>query len=334
MPPYPVEGKKGQVSIVIPVYNHAELLPRAIQSALTQTHSCEVIVVNDGSTDGSETAARKFEPKITVVSQPNRGLSAARNSGIAVARGEFLLFLDADDWLEPDAAERLRTAYAGLSPDFGVVASRAHQVDGNGTRVSQTRVDPWGEEEIEVTWTDLLISGRRTRFPCSALVKREIFERCGGFDEAFGRLGSEDRDMWLRVASSGFRIRRLPLRLLNVAVHGGNMSSDPSRQLPGMHRCLAKARKSGQMPLWRLDVWGKVYSHYFLQASRMHRDRGNRRRSLLNGFLSLAVYPLPGLSARLGYEPGCRLKTFLVSIRDLPRPKREKESPEVSKNSA
>ena len=95
------------LTISISSYNQAGYLPDAIESALTQTTPCQVIVVDDGSTDNSLKIAQSYEPQIKVVSQVNKGLPSARNTGIMWATGDFVLPLDADDILLPDCVEKI-----------------------------------------------------------------------------------------------------------------------------------------------------------------------------------------------------------------------------------
>ena len=103
------------VSIVIPCFRHGRLLDHAIRSALAQTYpAIEVIVVNDGSDDNTDDIAKAFGSSIAYVAKENGGLSSARNAGIDRATGQFLLFLDADDLLHPDAVARL---VAAAGPD-------------------------------------------------------------------------------------------------------------------------------------------------------------------------------------------------------------------------
>ena len=91
------------VSIIIPCYNQATYLPQAVDSALAQTYdNVEVIVVNDGSTDGTQGVATGYGEKVKVVSQENMGLSYARNAGINASSADFILPLDADDWIDPN----------------------------------------------------------------------------------------------------------------------------------------------------------------------------------------------------------------------------------------
>src|SRR5688500_2053614 len=101
----PTNVKKGLVSVVIPCYNHGAYLPEAVASVQSQNYpSLEIIVIDDGSTDNTKAVAAGLTG-ITYFYQPNQGLSAARNAGIRHSKGEFLLFLDADDWLLPEAIE-------------------------------------------------------------------------------------------------------------------------------------------------------------------------------------------------------------------------------------
>src|SRR4051812_11894371 len=109
------------VAVIIPAYNAAPYIAEAIESALAQTRpAAAVIVVDDGSTDETAQIARRFEPRITVITQPNAGVSVARNTGAARTEAEWLLFLDADDRLVPSALERFE-ALLQQRPDAGVV---------------------------------------------------------------------------------------------------------------------------------------------------------------------------------------------------------------------
>ena len=101
----------GAVSIIVPVYNCEKWLPDCIESLTRQTYSeLEIILVNDGSTDGSLSICKKYEKqdeRIYLVNKKNGGVSSARNTGLKHANGEWVTFVDADDWLETDAIERI-----------------------------------------------------------------------------------------------------------------------------------------------------------------------------------------------------------------------------------
>lgn len=118
-------------SIVIVNYNYAAFVDAAIESALAQTYlGCATIVVDDRSTDGSRAVIERYGDRVTTVFRPvNGGMSAAVNSGFAAAAGDIVLFLDADDFLYPHAAERVAAAW---SPEVAQVQARLHLVDAAG----------------------------------------------------------------------------------------------------------------------------------------------------------------------------------------------------------
>ncbi|AUS95703.1 hypothetical protein CDQ84_01560 [Clostridium thermosuccinogenes] len=117
-----VKRKNIKVSVVMPVFNAERYLPEAVDSLLNQTlEGMEIILVNDGSTDGSGRIAEEYASRhenVTVIHQQNQGVSVARNAGIARARGEYIGFADADDWLEPNAYERMYEAAKAYNCDI------------------------------------------------------------------------------------------------------------------------------------------------------------------------------------------------------------------------
>src|ERR1700678_3158864 len=113
------------VSVIIPCYKQVQYLPEAIDSVLNQTWShVECIVVNDGSPDDTEAVARAYGERIRYVARPNGGISAARNSGIAVARGAYLKFLDADDHLHAEQIARQMEVIGGRDDVVSFTAVR------------------------------------------------------------------------------------------------------------------------------------------------------------------------------------------------------------------
>ncbi len=191
------------VSIVVPCYNTESYLAAAIESALRQTHPrVEVIVVDDGSTDGSGRIVEAFGERIVAVRQANRGLSAARNAGIAAARGEYVLLLDADDMLAPGcAASRARVLDA--DPGIGLVAGYYREIDARGAMLSRIpelrRVGSLAafRQAVRRNWGP----------PVGWTFRREAFERCGGFDPLLR--SCEDWDFAVRVATR-YRIAYVP----------------------------------------------------------------------------------------------------------------------------
>ena len=303
---------KPLVSIVIPAYNYERFVGRAIDSALDQDYgNIEVIVVDDGSTDRTADVAHRYGPRVRVVEQANQGLAGARNTGIRESSGDLLFFLDADDLMDRNAISQLVSILGSLPSEFGLVACQAKVMLKDGTVVSPTSE---GEPAAaEARWDDLMFG---SRFPCTVLMRRLVFDQCGLFDAAYHRLGCEDRDMWLRVAEK-FRIHVIQDRLVTVAFHGGNMSADPTRQLAGIRRCLGKAASSGMMPRWRLDFWLKVSAFYHYTATLLFAEAGNQRAALGHCILSLVCYPLPGIASLAKRKEGFRLRRLAVCVRDL-----------------
>lgn len=195
-------------SFVIPCYNHGRFVADAARSALNQIDArVEVLVVDDGSDDGSTPrACDDLEPMgVRVLHQPNAGLPAARNAGAAHATGEHLVFLDADDWVEPAFTRSLHDELA-RAPQ----ASHAY---------CQERLTDLGNNVIwrVPDWDPILLLVTNLH-PVTCLIRRDRFEAVGGFDETMTE-GYEDWDLWLRFASRGWRGVRFPEPLFNWRRH-------------------------------------------------------------------------------------------------------------------
>lgn len=184
------------VSTVIPAFNAASFIARAVDSVLAQTYpNIEIIVVNDGSTDDTGALLSAYGHRIRVIEQENAGLSAARNAGIRATRGDLVAFLDADDWWLPSKLER-QVALLDANPRLGFCSTCARVVDGAGNDVNL-----WGCPNVD---GDLLhtIFARNAAVPGSGsgvVVRRALLDRVGLFDVELRSL--EDIDMWLRLAA-------------------------------------------------------------------------------------------------------------------------------------
>jgi glycosyltransferase involved in cell wall biosynthesis len=185
------------ISTVIPTYNRMDLLPRAIDSALAQTGVAqEIIVIDDGSTDGTaRRLAERYGERVRCVSQPNGGVSRARNRGMALARGDFIALLDSDDlWLPGKLAAQL--AFLASHPEYGMVLCDVQRVDGASRPTDTLRrrdaIPVDGHVLAHVLLQPALV-------PASVLMRREVFDTIGGFDESLRT--AEDIDFHLRVAA-------------------------------------------------------------------------------------------------------------------------------------
>jgi glycosyltransferase involved in cell wall biosynthesis len=180
------------VTVVIPSYNCARYLPEAINSVLAQTYRpIEVIVVDDGSTDNTAELATAYGNKIIYIKQENRGLSAARNTGILSSSGKYLVFLDSDDFLLPDMVEVMVRALEE-HPECGVAYGGYLIVDEDGSRQSESDLTKPSGRILEKVVTDGL-----TIVP-SVMVRRDALSVSGIFDPMLPQI--EDLDLWLRLA--------------------------------------------------------------------------------------------------------------------------------------
>jgi glycosyltransferase involved in cell wall biosynthesis len=197
------------VSVVIPVYNAERYLAEAIESVLCQSFGdYEIIVVDDGSTDGSAAVAGSYGSSIRYRSQPHRGAAATRNVGVAKARGRFFSFLDADDAWTADKLEKQVAAFeedAELDIVFGHV-QEAHSPELDEGARQKTRVS----SEI-----------RPGYFASTMMVKRDSFFRVGPFATTW-RVG-EGVDWHLRATDLQLRMLMLPDVVLWRRVHEKNM---------------------------------------------------------------------------------------------------------------
>jgi glycosyltransferase involved in cell wall biosynthesis len=163
-----------KASAIIPVYNSERTLARAINSMLAQRfNSCEIIAIDNGSTDSSFNILKNYEDRIRVLRQPNRAAAAARNAAARTAAGEYLAFLDADDeWLPG----KLQACVAALDASPQAVAAYSDMLSPSGSRIR----DLTGSPPL-----DYLLANQFALHPPATVVRRAAFERCGGFSEEF-----------------------------------------------------------------------------------------------------------------------------------------------------
>ncbi|MCP4992198.1 MAG: glycosyltransferase family 2 protein, partial [Gammaproteobacteria bacterium] len=183
-----------RISVIVPTYNRSQVLGRAIQSVLDQTFPAhEIIVVDDGSTDNTKQLVRDLFPQCRYIEQPNRGVSAARNTGIESATGNWLAFLDSDDeWLPG----KLRAQIALLEKNPEVKICHTEEIwIRNGKQVNQMKKHAKSGGHIFQNCLPLCVIS-----PSSVIIHREIFHEIGAFDEELP--ACEDYDLWLRICAS------------------------------------------------------------------------------------------------------------------------------------
>jgi glycosyltransferase involved in cell wall biosynthesis len=214
------------VSVVVPAYNSARYVARALQSILGQTYApLEIIVVDDGSTDDTAGVLAPYRDRIRYFRQANRGPSAARNTGIRHARGELIAFLDADDWWLPEKLER-QVPLLRERPKVGVVHSGFEYYDeATGRHLPSDHFHTVLAHELVGNCYVRLIDGNAIN-TCTAVVRRECFAQAGLFNESLGWM--EDYDLWFRVARA-YEFAFVPQALAVYRRHGTNTSSQPLR---------------------------------------------------------------------------------------------------------
>ncbi len=210
------------VSVIVPCYNYAHYLPPCLDSVLRQSYQAvQLILVDDGSTDNTTDVAATYGGRLEVIHKANAGLSAARNTGIEAARGQYVLFLDADDVLHPDSiAQRVRFLSRNPEVDVAVCTSR------NFSRRPQLR-SPFGHWHLPKSKLRLHLAHFNIAPPHAYLLRRNVVDKVGGFDESLG--ACEDYDYWLRAVAAGFSFAASP-GLVYYRKHAASMSAQSQQQ--------------------------------------------------------------------------------------------------------
>ncbi|MEM8854185.1 MAG: glycosyltransferase [Pseudomonadota bacterium] len=203
------------VSIIIVNHNYADFLATAIDSALTDAAFAETIVVDDGSTDGSRDLIARYGSALKLVLQDNEGACAARNAGLAAARGRYVKFLDADDWLVQGALSAQLEAARTLPQDQKVaVFGDAVWVSSNGSPLAGH--DPFADRPLALDVTGVVRHAPLTSCP---LHRREDVVAVGGFDRRVMR--GQEHDLHVRLALSGVSFLYQPAPVYHYRQHEG-----------------------------------------------------------------------------------------------------------------
>src|SRR5215469_898504 len=230
--------RETRVSVVIPAYNAAAYIPEALASVFAQTFSgFEVIVVNDGSPDtpALEVALQPFRDRIRYVQQENGGPSAARNSGIREARGEFIAFMDSDDiWAPEYLAEQMKLFHTDPTPDL-VCSDMITFGDAEVRPTTLTKKT--GPLRESISLRDLLVLDY-VLLPSCTVARRSILLSAGLFDLTIK--GVEDWDLFMRIAHHGGRITVHRKVLGRRRIHAGGLTRASFEILKQEVRLLSK----------------------------------------------------------------------------------------------
>jgi glycosyltransferase involved in cell wall biosynthesis len=233
------------LSVVIPAYNSARFIGEAIESVLAQGHpEIELLVVDDGSTDDTADVVARHGKPVKLVRQQNSGAAVARNTGMRVARGRYVAFLDADDlWLPGKIDAQL--AHLEQHPDVSLCCTWFDllQPDSSGTYIvdanksDRNALDGAGYSKL--TYADLLLDCEV--WTSTVVVRRELLDQVGGFDPALRR--GQDYDYWLRAS------RITPIHRLDATLALYRMGSGHGKMFAEKNWGLAVISKA-------LEQWG------------------------------------------------------------------------------
>jgi glycosyltransferase involved in cell wall biosynthesis len=216
------------ISVVVPCFNHARFLTEALDSIGAHSRAVEVVVVDDGSTDGSGAIADACAQRavngtrMRVVRQPRTGVSAARNRGFAESRGALVVFLDADDHLAPNALD-VGARALDEHPEAVFVYGRCQMMDAYGALLATPLLPRIARHPYHE-----LLRNNYIWTPANVMFRRSVLERCGAFDLTMSR--SADYELYLRIART-YPIYDHGQLMAHYRRHGANMSSNTVKML-------------------------------------------------------------------------------------------------------
>lgn len=283
------------ISVIIPCYNAERTIGAVIKSALGQEPEREIVVVDDGSTDGSASIIRSFGDQIRAEFEPNRGVSAARNRGTQIARGELLQYLDSDDLLTPGTLAKRRHALLSSGADAVYTDYQRILEDCDGLEQPDQIVSPSPNllaEDAEAACAD-------ARFwvpPAAILYRRSIVDQVGGFRTEFPVV--EDSRFLFDIAAQGAKFKHLPGVGAFYRVRQDSLSRQNRAQF--VHYCFVNAigieaswRARNVLSRNRADVlrallWQSAVSSLLdasgdFEAARRYHNRLAKRRVALEG---------------------------------------------------
>ncbi|MDZ4814889.1 MAG: glycosyltransferase family A protein [Verrucomicrobiota bacterium] len=292
------------ISVIIPTYNYGALLPAAIESVRLQTEPAgEVIVVDDGSTDGTERLVRDQFPDVRYIRQENAGVAVARNRGVQEASGKFVAFLDPDDLWFP---WKLQFQKEFLNRERAVfAASDAVYFSGEAPIPTQP------QSGVKVDWfsfQDLYLKNRITT--STVVCSREEFLSLGGFDSRYK--GTEDYDLWLRWAKRG----PLPVQHTETTayrVHEGSLSHRLESMEEQVLRILEE--HASLKPTVGILTRRKAEAYLMFQTAWQYSIQGDMHKTCSKLIQSYSRYPWP--MGNLTKNCFARSRLFLAAWRRL-----------------
>jgi glycosyltransferase involved in cell wall biosynthesis len=289
-----------RISVVMPAYNAARYIDRALDSILCQSFPAdEIIVVDDGSHDGTSEMVERLVPSVTLVRQANGGPSMARNAGIAVASGELIAFLDADDWWADNKLE-LQVASFQDSTDIILSYTGMYIVEEN---VVTRQSKPPASSQL---WPSLRWSNRIT--PSTVMVRRAALLQVAGFAEDLWV--GEDWDLWVRLSKIG-KFTNLNQPLTYYRYSQNSLSSDAEKMFRDSCKLLDRTLVADLSGIKRWWWTRRILSYQAFSAAMTARSAGNAKLERKFLFASFRYWPSPFWATK-------RFKTaILIMLRSL-----------------
>jgi glycosyltransferase involved in cell wall biosynthesis len=257
-----------KISIIIPTYNAIAYLPEAVESVLKQTFKdFELIIIDDGSSDRTvEWASQINDPRVKVILQDNHGSARARNQGIAIAEGEYIALLDADDVWESTKLEK-QVNFLARNPSIGLVDTSVVLINEDGKSTGKV-VTTKAEKDV---WKQLVQFQPVCSCDSTPLIRRECFENVGLFDEDL--LFLEDLDFWIRLASH-YKFGAIKEPLVRYRQYSGSKSTNCQETLLAFRQIVEKTLENAPVELLYLRDrgYGRI-NLYLAWKSLVNRDR-------------------------------------------------------------
>jgi glycosyltransferase involved in cell wall biosynthesis len=273
------------VTVIIPVYNGERFIRRALDSVFKQTYPSQVIVVDDGSKDSTrEIIAEEYGESVTLIRQQNGGPAKARNAGLRVATGEFIAFLDADDWWEPKKVENQIRALSACPDAVGNYTGLRMMSDEGVHLDDQKPADP------ETLWPTLRWCNPSVP-PSSVLLRRSALDKLGGgFDER--QSGSEDWNLWFRLIATGpFCV--CPEPLTDYRCSSGGLSGDAHHMYNDFMKMLDDVLLADLTGLRRALWRRRIISYQAFKACLTARGAGDKKTEREYMKKSMMEWPSP-----------------------------------------
>jgi glycosyltransferase involved in cell wall biosynthesis len=260
-----------KVSVIIPCYNSEKTIRETLESVFAQNiQNFEIIIIDDGSSDGTKQIISEFGERVTTLYQDHQGPSAARNYGIREAKGEYLAFVDSDDLWLPEKLEKQLLCMQEKKVlwcycDCVCFRDQDQKNLGRYSQLFYTPQEGWIGPE--------LLMGNCIASP-TPVIHRSLIDQCGTFDEFSNFFVGEDWEMWLRVAQAA-EVVYLPDILAKYRVHTSSLSyaMDPQKNYTS---CLAVIDKMTRLyPQDFLPIKDKATAHYAARISKSHWLRGD-----------------------------------------------------------